>query len=346
MAETLTITQPDDWHLHLRDGAALTTTVPATARVFRRAIIMPNLQPPITTVEHAIAYRERIIAAIPSGVLFEPLMTLYLTDETSVDDIIAAAQHPHIYACKLYPANATTHSAQGVTQISRLSTIFEAMEKYRLPLLIHGEVTDKHVDIFDREQAFIDHVLMPLAHQFSQLPIVLEHITTKHAVQFVMQASPNVAATITVHHLMLNRNDLLVGGIKPHYYCLPVVKRLEHQMALIEAATSGNPKFFLGTDSAPHGLTQKHSACGCAGIYSAPVALELYAQVFEMADALHRLEDFASHFGADFYGLARNNQTITLHKNPWTVPTSYHFANDKVIPFYAGETISWSINHE
>lgn len=341
---TLSIARPDDWHVHLRDGAALTTTVPHCAARFGRAIIMPNLVPPVTTCALAQAYRERIVARIPAGASFEPLMTLYLTDNTPVDEIRRAAGEGGITAAKLYPAGATTHSDSGVTAIDRIAAVLETMQTHDLPLLVHGEVTDKGTDIFDRELRFIDRVLDPLVRQLPELRIVFEHITTKAAVDFVTTAPGNVAATITAHHLLYNRNALLAGGVRPHFYCLPVLKREEDRQALVKAATGGNPKFFLGTDSAPHARDRKEAACGCAGIYSAHAAIELYAEAFEQAKALDRLEGFASHHGADFYRLPRNSDRITLRREPWTVPTEYALDDDVVIPLRAGEQIAWQLS--
>ena len=339
----LTLTRPDDWHLHVRDGAALADVVPATARTFRRAIIMPNLKPPVTTVAQAIAYRERILAAVPAGVDFTPLMTLYLTDNTDPAEIERAAAGDVVVACKLYPAGATTNSDAGVTSLGRIRPVLQAMAACGLPLLVHGEVTDIHVDIFDREAEFIDWVLKPLLDDVPDLKVVLEHITTAQAVQFVESAPDNVAATITAHHLLFNRNHMLVGGIRPHYYCLPILKRRTHQMALLKAATSGNPKFFLGTDSAPHDKGAKESACGCAGCYTAPYAMALYAEAFEMLDALDRLEGFASHHGPDFYGLARNTDTITLERVEDAVPATLPLAEGTIVPLRAGETLPWRV---
>lgn len=342
MTESLTITRPDDWHIHLRDGAALELTVPDAARYFGRAIVMPNLTPPIATAEQALAYRGRIEAARPEGSPFQPLMVLYLTDKTSPADIEQAAQQG-VVACKLYPAGATTNSDSGVTRIENCYPALEAMEKAGLLLLVHGEVTDADIDIFDREQVFIDRILKNLVSQFPGLKVVLEHISTAGAAQFVEGAGPMVAATITAHHLMHNRNALLAGGIRPHYYCLPILKSMQHQQALIKAATSGTPKFFLGTDSAPHATGQKESACGCAGCYTAFGALEMYAQVFEDAGALDKLEAFASHFGPDFYGLPRNADSITLYKRSWQVPASLPFGDSRLTPLGAGETLRWAV---
>ncbi|MBI5752683.1 MAG: dihydroorotase [Hydrogenophilales bacterium] len=341
--QTITFTRPDDWHLHVRDGALMAAVLPDTARRFARAIIMPNLKPPITTTELAREYRARIVAALPPDARFEPLMTLYLTDNTSRDEIRKAKASGLIHGVKYYPAGATTHSDAGVTAISKCYDALAAMEEIGLPLLIHGEVTNPKVDVFDREQVFIDNVLEPLAARFPRLKIVLEHITTRQAVDFVKAASENVAATITAHHLLYNRNAMFAGGMRPHLYCLPVLKREEHRWVLLAAATSGNPKFFLGTDSAPHAKHAKESACGCAGIYTAHAAIELYAEAFEPANALNRLEAFASFYGADFYGLPRNTGTITLVKESWEAPNELAFGSDKLIPLRAGERILWRL---
>ncbi len=341
--KTLTITRPDDWHLHLRDGAVLNDLVPATARTFGRAIIMPNLVPPVTTTELALSYRERILAARTPGSRFKPLMTLYLTDNTLPSEIKKAKASGHIYGCKLYPAGATTNSDSGVTDIANIYPALETMQEVGLPLLVHGEVTASEVDIFDREARFIDEVLSPLLQRMPHLQVVFEHITTADAADFVRSASKNVAATITVQHLMLNRNDMLVGGIRPHYYCLPVLKRERHRQALVEAATSDSGKFFLGTDSAPHSKHKKENACGCAGVYSAPAALEWYAEIFEHAGALDKLEGFASHYGPDFYKLPRNSETVTLVKKPWKMAEHLPLADDVIVPFCAGQTISWHV---
>lgn len=343
MAMMLQLTRPDDWHLHLRDGKVLADLIPATARRFARAIIMPNLRPPLTSTAQALAYRERILAARPRDPDFTPLMTLYLTDNTTPAEITRARDSGHIYAVKLYPAGATTNADAGVTSLRRLYPVLEALQKQGLPLLIHGEVTDSAVDIFDREQVFIDHHLAPLLRDFPGLRIVLEHITTREAVDFVKAAPQNLAATITPHHLLLNRNAMLAGGIQPHYYCLPVLKRELHRQALVAAATSGNPKFFLGTDSAPHAQHAKETACGCAGIYSSHAALELYAEAFEEADALEKLEPFASFHGPDFYGLPRNQGRITLLKDPWQVPEELPFGDEVLIPLRAGATVAWRL---
>lgn len=340
----LTITRPDDWHLHLRDNEFLNQTVPATARYFGRAIIMPNLVPPVTTKNEAIAYKSRISAATPSSSQFKPLMTLYLTDNTSPNDIQDAIDSDVVVACKLYPAGATTNSDSGVTDIEKIKPTLEKMADVGLPLLIHGEVTTDDIDIFDREKVFIENTLGPLVDSIPTLKIVVEHITTKQAVEFVMNAPDRVAATITPHHLLYNRNHMLVGGIRPHFYCLPILKRNEHQLALQQAAISGNPKFFLGTDSAPHAQDKKETACGCAGCYSAFAAIELYAEAFEALGALDKLEGFASHFGPDFYGLPRNTDTITLVKTPWQAPESLVFGDTVVIPLRAGTRIDWKVS--
>ncbi|KPK56432.1 MAG: dihydroorotase [Thiotrichales bacterium SG8_50] len=341
--ETLTITRPDDWHLHVRDGAALKDIVPPTAHRFARAIIMPNLRPPVTTTAQALSYRERILEATPRGVAFEPLMTLYLTDITSAAEISNARDSGRVVAVKLYPAGATTNSESGVTDIARTYPALEAMQQAGLPLLVHGEVTDPGVDVFDRESRFIDQHLLPLVNRFPALKVVLEHITTADAVDFVAQSGANVAATITPHHLLYNRNVMLAGGIRPHYYCLPVLKRETHRRRLVEAAISGNAKFFLGTDSAPHARGAKESNCGCAGIYSAHAAIELYAEVFDDAGALDKLEAFASWYGPDFYGLARNREHITLVKEAWTVPDQLPFGEQTLVPLRAGEQVRWKL---
>jgi len=339
--QSITIIRPDDWHLHVRDNDYLAHVVPHTAAVFSRAVIMPNLKPPVTTVELALAYRERILAALPDETGFNPLMTLYLTNNTSATDIVNAVNSEHVHAVKYYPAGATTNSDAGVSDIKNAYMALSKMEELGLPLLVHGEVTDQNVDVFDREQVFIDTVLQPLLKDFPKLKVVLEHITTQHAVEFVTAANDNIAATITPHHLLFNRNEMFRGGMNPHYYCLPILKRETHRQALVAAATSGNPKFFLGTDSAPHAQDNKETSCGCAGIYSAHAAIELYAEVFEKANALDKLEGFASFYGADFYGLARNTDSITLEKADWQVPDSYTFAQQKLIPLRAGETLHW-----
>jgi len=341
---SITLTRPDDWHLHLRDGDAMAAVVTASARQMGRAIIMPNLTPPVTTTERALAYRERILAALPTGAAFEPLMTLYLTDNTPVDEIERAHASGLIQAVKLYPAGATTNSASGVTDLTLCDSAIGAMARLGIPLLVHGEVTDADIDIFDREAVFIERVMKPLLERHPDLKVVFEHITTADAAEFVTAAPANVAATITVHHLLFNRNHMLVGGIRPHYYCLPILKRERHRQALMAAATSGSPKFFLGTDSAPHARGDKESACGCAGAFTAPAALELYATAFEQAGALERLEGFASHFGPDFYGLARNTDTVTLVREPWQLPETLPYAEgQRIVPLAAGETLEWKL---
>lgn len=340
---TLTLQTPDDWHLHFRDGDMLLETVPATARVFRRAIVMPNLVPPVTNAEQAVAYRERILAARPAGSEFQPLVTLYLTDKTTKADI-NAAKAAGVVAAKLYPAGATTNSSSGVAALEALYPVFEAMAEAGMLLLIHGEVTDHEIDIFDREKVFIDRYLQHIVARLPQLKVVFEHITTADAASFVAEASANVAATITPQHLLLNRNDLLVGGVRPHNYCLPVLKRRTHQEALRAAVATGSAKFFLGTDSAPHEKHRKESACGCAGCYSAHSAIELYAQVFDELGCLDKLEGFASHHGADFYGLARNSGTITLVRESWQVPAEIILPNGQpIVPFFGGQTLNWRL---
>jgi len=343
MSMQLTIAQPDDLHLHVRDDAMMNTALSHTSRVFARAIIMPNLASPVTTVAAALAYRNNILDALPEDSNFNPLMTLYLTDNTPVAEIEKIQSNQHIYAIKYYPAGATTNSNSGVTDLTKTYSVLEQMEKQGLPLLVHGEVTDPEIDIFDRENIFIDRHLTTLINNFPALRIVFEHITTKNAVDFVMQSSENISATITAHHLLLNRNDMLVGGIKPHLYCLPVLKRESHRSALLQAATSGNAKFFLGTDSAPHTVNRKESACGCAGIYTAHAALELYAEAFDQENALDKLEGFASHFGADFYKLARNTGKVTLKKAPCDIPESFPVGDDAIRPLRAGDTVAWSV---
>lgn len=339
---SITITRPDDWHVHLRDGDVLKDTVRDISRYMGRAIIMPNLVPPVTDTSAALAYRDRILAAQPSET-FSPLMVLYLTDNTTPDEIRKAKASGHVYAAKLYPAGATTNSDSGVTDINKLLPTMEAMQELGMPLLIHGEVTKHDVDIFDREKVFLETVLAPIVAAMPNLKVVLEHITTKDAVDFVNNAGPNVGATITAHHLLYNRNHMLAGGIRPHFYCLPILKRNTHQEALIAAATSGSKKFFLGTDSAPHTKGKKEAACGCAGSYTAHAAIELYAEVFELAGALDKLEGFASHNGPDFYGLPRNHDTITLTKQSWAVPDTMEFGADQVVPIRAGEQIGWQV---
>ena len=341
--DSITLTRPDDWHLHLRDGAALRDIVADTARRFARAIVMPNLPAPVTTTAGALAYRERILAALPQGMTFEPLMTLYLTDDTPPEEIARAKLSGRVVAAKLYPAGATTHSDAGVTRISRCFTTLERMQELGMPLSVHGEVTDPEVDVFDRERVFIDEMLSPLVERFPELKIVLEHITTRHAANFVEVMPERIAATITAHHLLMNRNALFLGGIRPHHYCLPVLKREADREALVAAATSGSPKFFLGTDSAPHARHAKEAACGCAGIYTANAALELYATAFEEANALDRLEGFASFFGPDFYGLPRNSAKIRLARRSWRMPEQLAFGGDKLVPLRAGETLTWQM---
>lgn len=339
---SLTIARPDDWHIHLRDGASLKTTVRHASERFGRAIVMPNLSPPVTTCGVAQNYRERILHHVPPGASFKPLMTLYLTDATPLSEITHARERG-VIAAKFYPAGATTHSESGVTAIDKIYKILEAMESCDLPLLVHGEVTDAETDIFDREALFIDRVLEPLVRRFTGLRVVLEHVTTRTAVEFVRDATPNVAATITAHHLLLNRNALLAGGVRPHHYCLPVLKRESDRQTLIAAATSGSRKFFLGTDSAPHDRSRKESACGCAGIYTAHAAIELYAEVFEQAGALDRLEAFACHHGADFYRLPRSTEHITLVKESWRVPEHYPLGDGTLIPLRAGGEVAWRL---
>ncbi|MEX0737898.1 MAG: dihydroorotase [Pseudohongiella sp.] len=340
---TLTLTRPDDWHLHLRDGEVLAHLVAHTAGTFRRAIVMPNLKPPVTSTQAALAYRQRILAALPPGLDFEPLMTLYLTDTLAPEEIRQAWESGHVRAVKYYPAGATTNSDSGVTAIENAYPALETLAELGMPLLLHGEVTDSQVDIFDREKMFIDKTLAPLCQRFPTLKIVLEHITTADAADFVREAGDNVAATITPQHLLYNRNHLLVGGVRPHLYCLPVLKRNTHQNALIAAATSGNKKFFLGTDSAPHARPDKETACGCAGCFSAHAALELYAEAFDQAGALDKLEGFASFHGPDFYGLPRNTDTVTLQRESWNVPAHYPLGDSTLVPLRAGEQIHWRI---
>ena len=339
----MTLTRPDDWHVHLRDGDALPFTVPDAARYFGRAIIMPNLVPPVLNTEQALAYRERILEHRPAESQWQPLMVLYLTDNTSPDEIARANASGAVFAYKYYPAGATTNSDSGVTNLEKVYPVLARMEHEGLPLLLHGEVTDSDVDIFDREAVFIDRHLSKLTANFPNLKVVLEHITTQEGAQFVSDAPANVAATITPQHLLFNRNQMLAGGIKPHYYCLPILKRQQHQQALLAAATSGNPKFFLGTDSAPHATHRKENPCGCAGCYSNHAAIELYAEAFEQAEALDKLEGFASHFGADFYGLPRNTDTITLEKSPWQSPAFLPFAGDTLTPLGGGEFRQWRV---
>jgi dihydroorotase len=342
MPDVISLTQPDDWHLHLRDGAALAAVLPATARQFARAIVMPNLRPPVTTAAAAVAYRQRIEAALPAGLRFTPLMTLYLTDNTPPEEI-ARAKAAGVVALKLYPAGATTNSDAGVTDLRKCHATLEAMQREGLLLLVHGEVTDAEIDIFDREAVFIDRVMQPLRRSFPELKVVFEHITTAEAAQYVAEAGPHTAATLTAHHLLYNRNALFTGGLRPHYYCLPVLKKEKHRQALVQAATSGSPRFFLGTDSAPHAAAMKEqSVCG-AGCYTAPAALELYAEAFEAAGALARLEGFASHHGPDFYGLPRNTGTVTLKREAWTLPETLPFGDATLKPLRAGETLNWKL---
>ncbi len=344
MPDRITLRRPDDWHLHLRDGAALKAVLPFTARQFGRAIVMPNLAPPVTTAAAARGYRERIMAALPAGLSFTPLMTAYLTDATDADDLAAGFDEGAFVAAKLYPAHATTNSAGGVTDIRRIDEPLERMAAIGMPLLVHGEVTDSEVDIFDREAVFIDSILEPLTARLPGLRIVFEHATTEQAVAFVRNAGENIGATITPHHLLLNRNALFQGGIRPHHYCLPVVKRERHRQALIEAATSGNPHFFLGTDSAPHAISAKETACGCAGIFTAPTAIELYTEIFDAAGALDRLEGFASINGPRFYGIPVNAETVTLERTPTQVPGPVPLGqHDTILPFRAGETLAWRL---
>ncbi|KVR31583.1 dihydroorotase [Burkholderia ubonensis] len=343
---TLTLARPDDWHLHVRDGEMLAAVLPHTARQFGRAIIMPNLKPPVTTTAQAHAYRERILAAVPAGVTFEPLMTLYLTDNTPPDEIRRARESGFVHGVKLYPAGATTNSDHGVTDLAKCAKTLEAMQEVGMPLLVHGEVTDASIDLFDREKVFIDRVMTPLRRDFPGLKVVFEHITTKDAADYVRDAdaAPGlIGATITAHHLLYNRNAIFVGGIRPHYYCLPVLKRETHRVALVEAATSGNPRFFLGTDSAPHARNAKEAACGCAGCYTALHALELYAEAFDNAGALDKLEGFASFYGADFYGLPRAAETVTLRREPWELPLEILAGDTPVVPLRAGEAIGWKL---
>lgn len=339
--DTLTIVRPDDMHLHLRDGSIIASVLPPTVRQFARAIVMPNLRPPVVTTEQARAYRERILAAVPAGMTFEPLMTLYLTDNTRAEEITTAHASGFIHALKLYPAGATTNSDAGVTDLARCSAVLERMQDVGMPLLVHGEVADPAVDTFDREAVFIDKVLIPLRRQFPALKLVFEHITTRQAAEYVRDAEGPIAATITPQHLLYNRNALFVGGIRPHFYCLPILKREEHRLALVAAATSGDPRFFLGTDSAPHAKGLKEHACGCAGCYSAANAMELYAEAFEDAGALDRLEGFASLHGADFYGLPRNTDTLTLQRTTWSLPAEMPFGDTTIVPLRAGETMRW-----
>jgi dihydroorotase len=341
--QTLTIRRPDDWHLHLRDGAALEAVLPFTALRFARAIIMPNLQPPVTTAAAALAYRQRILAALPTGAQFTPLMTLYLTDVTTPAEIDRAVDCGAIYGAKLYPAGATTHSDAGVTDIRRLDAVLARMQERDLPLLVHGEVTSAEIDIFEREAHFIEQILVPLVERMPQLRVVLEHVSTRAGVEYVCGARAGVAATVTPQHLLLNRNALFQGGLRPHLFCLPVLKTEADRQAIVDAVASGNPRFFLGTDSAPHARHAKEAACGCAGVFSAHAGIELYADAFEQAGMLPRLEDFAASFGADFYRLTRNTATITLHKRSWSPPDHYNFDSHQLVPMRAGESIGWSL---
>jgi len=340
---SLTITRPDDWHLHLRDGATMASVLPHSARQFGRAIVMPNLRPPVTTVAAAAAYRDRILAALPQGMKFEPLMTLYLTNNTQPDEIVRASESGFVHAVKLYPAGATTNSDAGVTDLANCYKVLEKMQEVGMPFLVHGEVTDQDIDLFDREAVFIERIMRPLRRDFPALNIVFEHITTKDAAQYVAEAEGPIAATITAHHLLYNRNEIFKGGIRPHYYCLPVLKREEHRLALVTAATSGDERFFLGTDSAPHAQGMKEHACGCAGCYTALHAMELYAEAFERAGALDQLEAFASLNGPAFYGLEPNEEKITLKREQWTLPQSLPFGETQLVPLNAGETINWKM---
>jgi dihydroorotase len=341
--DTITIARPDDWHLHLRDGAAMASVLPHSARQFARAIVMPNLKPPVTTAALATEYRARILAALPAGMTFEPLMTLYLTDDTAPDEIRRARDTGFIHGVKLYPAGATTNSAAGVTDLRNCYKTLEVMQELDMPLLTHGEVTDQHIDLFDREAVFIERVMRPLRRDFPELPIVFEHITTKDAAEYVAEAEGPIAATITAHHLLYNRNEIFKGGIRPHYYCLPVLKREEHRLALVTAATSGDERFFLGTDSAPHAVHAKEASCGCAGCYTALHAMELYATAFEQAGALDKLEAFASLNGPGFYGLPVNEGTITLKRETWSLPATVPMGEQDLVPLNAGEQIVWKM---
>ncbi|MEQ3694371.1 MAG: dihydroorotase [Thalassolituus sp.] len=345
MTDRLTITRPDDWHLHVRDGAVLQHTVPSTARVMKRAIIMPNLQPPVMNAEQALEYRGRILAKVPQGINFDPLMVLYLTDHTTPDMIREAAVAGHIVAVKLYPAGATTNSSSGVTDLGKLDELADVLTECDIKLLVHGEVTDNHIDIFDREKEFLDNILVPLMSRHPELKVVVEHITTKDAADFVLSQGANVAATITPQHLAYNRNHMLVGGIKPHFYCLPILKRNTHQQALQDAVVSGSSKFFLGTDSAPHAKGAKENACGCAGCFSAYAAIELYAEIFDDLGVLDKLEGFASHYGPDFYGLPRNSDEITLIRKDWRAPNEMPFGDNIIVPLRAGETLRWKLEY-
>ena len=339
----LTLTRPDDWHLHLRDDALMASVLPDTARQFARAIVMPNLRPPVTTTAQAIEYRDRIVAALPAGAKFEPLMTLYLTDNTSAEEIRKAKASGVVHAVKLYPAGATTNSDAGVTDLRKTYAALEEMQRCGMPFLVHGEVTNADIDIFDREAVFIERVMQPLLKDLPNLRVVFEHITTKDAAQFVTAAPDTIAATLTPQHLLYNRNAMLVGGIRPHFYCLPILKRETHRKALMQAATSGNKKFFLGTDSAPHAQHTKENACGCAGCYSAHSAMELYAEAFEAAGALDKLEGFASFYGADYYSLPRNTDKVTLRREEWEMPHTVEFGGSKLVPLRAGETMKWKL---
>ena len=341
--DTITITRPDDWHLHLRDGATLASVLPHTARQFARAIVMPNLKPPVTTAAAATDYRQRILGALPQGMQFEPLMTLYLTDNTDPDEIRRAQDTGFIHAVKLYPAGATTNSAAGVTDLKKCYKTLEVMQEVGMPLLVHGEVTDNEIDLFDREAVFIERVMRPLRKDMPALSVVFEHITTKDAAQYVAEAEGPIAATITAHHLLYNRNEIFRGGIRPHFYCLPVLKREEHRLALVTAATSGDERFFLGTDSAPHAVHTKYAACGCAGCYTALHAMEMYTEAFAQAGALDKLEAFASFNGPAFYNLPRNEGTITLKRESWTLPESVPMAEYQLVPLNAGESINWKM---
>ena len=343
MTQSLTIIRPDDWHLHLRDGASLAAVLPHTARQFARAIIMPNLKPPVTTTEQALAYRDRILAALPEGMKFEPLMTLYLTDNTHPDEIRRAKDSGVIHAVKLYPAGATTNSDAGVTDLAKCTKVLETMQEVGMPFLVHGEVTDSDIDLFDREAVFIERVMAPLKRNMPGLRVVFEHITTKEAAQYVMDADDTVGATITAHHLLYNRNEIFKGGIRPHYYCLPVLKRETHRRALVAAATSGSPKFFLGTDSAPHAKGLKEHACGCAGCYTALHAMELYAQAFDTAGALDKLEGFASLHGPAFYRLPPNGSSVTLERTSWVIPAELPFGDTTIVPLNGGESMAWKL---
>ncbi len=342
--KTLTLTRPDDWHLHLRDGALMQSVLPDTARQFARAIVMPNLRPPVTTTAQALEYKARILAALPAGMKFEPLMTLYLTDNTSAEEIRKAKASGFVHAVKLYPAGATTNSDAGVTDLRKTYAALEEMQRCGMPLLVHGEVTSADIDIFDREVVFIERVMQPLLKDLPKLRVVFEHITAQEAAQFVISAPDTIAATLTPQHLLYNRNAMLVGGIRPHYYCLPILKRETHRAALVQAATSGNKKFFLGTDSAPHAQHTKENACGCAGCYTAHSAIELYTEAFEAAGALDKLEGFASFYGADYYGLPRNTDSITLRREEWQVPQSVGFGEHRLVPLRAGEKMKWKLN--